>query len=42
MTPWKEANKTPINDPKEMEICELSDIQNNPLKVIQWTTRKQR
>ena len=27
----KEMNKTPITDPKEMEIYEL--IQNNPLKV---------
>lgn len=40
MTPWKETNKPPINDPKEMEICELSDIQNNLLKEIQLTTRK--
>ena len=25
-------NKAPVTGPKEMEICELSKIQNNPFK----------
>lgn len=29
ITPPKKTNKAPVTGPKEMEICELSKIQNN-------------